>query len=227
MFKCSFLYLSLCSLSLVCSGSVWVSLPYCLLQVFTYIKSISLEPFLLWAGQSQLSVFSVPHTCSSMSMLYLHGEHHTRASTPNVSPVLRRGKASPPLTCWGQPSSCSPERCHSLYQNDILLAHGPWSCSINIVSTRSPNLFLQSCFPAPIAPSLHWCMGLFLPKCRTLHIPLDFMKFLLTYFSSLLRFIWVAWKHLVNYPSCLFYVICKLTEGVLDPLVQIIKKDIK
>lgn len=54
VFKCRFLYLSLCSLPLVCSGSVWVRLLYCPHQ-FLYMLIMFLWAFSFWAGQSQFS----------------------------------------------------------------------------------------------------------------------------------------------------------------------------
>ena len=44
-----------------------------------------------------------------------------------------------------------------------------------------------------VSPSLYWCMGLFLPRCRTLHLPLlIFIRFLPTQLSSLSRSCWMA-----------------------------------
>lgn len=42
-----------------------------------------------------------------------------------------------------------------------------------------------------VSASIHWCMELFLPRCMTLHLPLlNFVIFLSSHFSSLLRYIW-------------------------------------
>ena len=39
-----------------------------------------------------------------------------------------------------------------------------------------------------VSPSLYWCMGLFLPRCRTLPLPLlNFFRFLSAQLSSLSR----------------------------------------
>ena len=55
----------------------------------------------------------------------------------------------------------------------------PRSLSTGLLSSRS-------------APSLYWCMGLFLPRCRTLHLPLlNFIRFLCAQLSSLYRSHWM------------------------------------
>lgn len=49
------------------------------------------------------------------------------------------------------------------------------------------------------SPSLYWCMGLFLLKCRTLHLPLlTWMRFMFIYFPGLFRSF--EWKNMVYQP---------------------------
>lgn len=62
-----------------------------------------------------------------------------------------------------------------------------------------PIEFLSSWVAAPI----YWGLVYFLPRCKTLHFPLlNFMMFLSSHFSSLLRYIWkTAWPF--GHPSTL------------------------
>ena len=54
-------------------------------------------------------------------------------------------------------------------------------------SCSAEQLFSRS------APSLYWCMRLFLPRCRTLHLPLlDFIRFLTAHLFSPSRSCWMA-----------------------------------
>lgn len=178
--------LNLCSLTLACSGSLWASLLYCLLQVRIYIEQICPELCLLWAEQSWLSLSpcAVHFTCSNISTSHqccVEGKHHLPWPAGNNLPHAAQAAAI------------------LLYFRGVLLAYSPWSCP-TWCSPRAPDLFLQSCFPVEIAPSLNWCMRLFLP--RTEHFPLDFIKLSLTHLSSLSRFIWMKRKHLLYHPSC-------------------------
>ena len=54
-----------------------------------------------------------------------------------------------------------------------------------------PTSFFTKLLSSWVATS--WCLGLFFPRCRTLHISLlNFMKFLSAHFSSLSRSLWMA-----------------------------------
>ena len=64
---------------------------------------------------------------------------------------------------------------------------------VNLVPTRTPRAFSAKLFRSWSAPSMYWCMDLFLPRCRTLHFPsLNFMRFLSAHSSSLLRSLGMA-----------------------------------
>ncbi|KAK4827228.1 hypothetical protein QYF61_015398, partial [Mycteria americana] len=70
-------------------------------------------------------------------------------------------------------------------------------------------------------------MGLLWPKCRTLHLALlNLIQLASAHRSSLSRSLCRAFLPQPDQHSQLG-VICKLTEGALDPFVQIIDKDIK
>jgi len=63
-----------------------------------------------------------------------------------------------------------------------LLAHG------QPVIPRDTQVPLRRAALQQVRPSLYWCMGLFLPRCRTLHLPwLNFVRFLSAQLSSLSR----------------------------------------
>jgi len=63
----------------------------------------------------------------------------------------------------------------------------------NSPSTRAPRSLTAELLLNWSAPSMYWCVGLLLPRCRTLHFPLlKCMKFLSAYFFSLPRSLWMA-----------------------------------
>jgi len=65
--------------------------------------------------------------------------------------------------------------------------------TVNFSSTRTPRSLSTELLSSRSAPSLYWCMGLFLPRCRTLHLPLfNFISFLSAQLSSLSRSRWMA-----------------------------------
>ncbi|KAK4825912.1 hypothetical protein QYF61_003407 [Mycteria americana] len=87
------------------------------------------------------------------------------------------------------------------------------------VNQHSQVLFCQAAFQ-PLFPN---CMGLLWPKCRTQHLALlNLIQFALVHRSSLSS---LPTLKQINTPTHLS-VICKL-ESALNPLVQIIDKDIK
>ena len=50
---------------------------------------------------------------------------------------------------------------------------------VNLSSTRTPRSLSAELLSGRSTPSLYWCMGLFLPRCRTLHLPLlNLIRFL-------------------------------------------------
>jgi len=44
---------------------------------------------------------------------------------------------------------------------------------LNLLSTRTPRSFSIELLSSRSVPNLYWCMQLFLPSCRTLHLPLS------------------------------------------------------
>ena len=63
----------------------------------------------------------------------------------------------------------------------------------NLSSTRTPKSLSTELLSSRSAPSLYWCMRLFLPRCRTLHLPfLNFIRFLSAQLSSVSRCRWMA-----------------------------------
>ncbi|XP_066851872.1 lethal(3)malignant brain tumor-like protein 2 isoform X4 [Anser cygnoides] len=65
----------------------------------------------------------------------------------------------------------------------------------NLVSTRTPGSFLAKVLllSTRSASGVCWCLGLFLPRGRTLHFPvLNFTGFSSAHFSSLSRSLWMA-----------------------------------
>lgn len=171
----------------------------------TYIQWADVPRALSSLGWTVPDVFV--SSCSSLHLLqYFH-----------ITLVLWGGKTLLPWTCRGQSLSCSPGCCQpSLFQ--WCIAGSQSLIMLKVVSVQSPRSFLQSYLPVAIAPSLHWCMRLFLP--RTEHFSLDFIKLLLTCISSLSRFIWMKYKHPLYHPSFLLYVVCKLSEDVLCPITR-------
>ena len=64
---------------------------------------------------------------------------------------------------------------------------------VNLSSTSTPRSLSTELLSSRSTPSLYWCMGLFLPRCRTLHLPLlNFIRFLSAQLSSLSRSHWMA-----------------------------------
>ena len=65
-------------------------------------------------------------------------------------------------------------------------------CMVNL-STSTPMCLTTEMLFSRWAPSLYWCMGLFLSRYRTLHLSmLNFIRFLSTQLSSLSRSHWMA-----------------------------------
>lgn len=62
----------------------------------------------------------------------------------------------------------------------------------HLLSTRAPRSFSAELLFSRSAPNLHWCV--------TLHLPLNFIRFLSTHLCSLSRFSWMAAQPLVYQP---------------------------
>lgn len=64
---------------------------------------------------------------------------------------------------------------------DTLITH------IQLLFVKNPLPFYAKLLPSQLPPCLHWWMGLFCPRCRTLHLVLlNFMNFPSAHFSKLL-----------------------------------------
>jgi len=64
---------------------------------------------------------------------------------------------------------------------------------VNLSSISTPRSLYTELLPSRSVLSLYWCMGLFLPRCRTLHLPSSiFMRLLCAQLSSLFRSHWKA-----------------------------------
>ena len=60
----------------------------------------------------------------------------------------------------------------------------------NMMSTRTPRSSSAKLLSSCLVLNLYWCVGLFLLRGRTLHLPLlSFMSFLSAHFFSLFRFL--------------------------------------
>jgi len=64
---------------------------------------------------------------------------------------------------------------------------------VKLLSTSTPRSLSAELLSNRSTPSLYRCMGLFVPRCRTLHLPLlNFIRFLSAQLSSLSRSRWMA-----------------------------------
>jgi len=104
-----------------------------------------------------------------------------------TSPGQGRGAGSPSSTCW-------PFFFNVLLDTMGLLATKAhcW-LTAHLLSTRTPRSFSEELLSSISVPNLYWCMQLFLPTCRTLHLPLlNLIRFLFVQPSSLSRSHWMA-----------------------------------
>lgn len=105
------------------------------------------------------------------------GEPRTGQSTPMESPQWWEEESLPCTCClhccWETPGCC----WRSLSQGHIAD-----SCS-TCCPSGPPGPFLKICFPA-VCPSMYWCLGLFLPRCRTsCLLLLIFMRLIMWFYS--------------------------------------------
>ena len=78
---------------------------------------------------------------------------------------------------------------------------------VNLSSASSPRSLSAELLSSRAAPSLYWCMGLFLPRCSTLHLPLlNLNRFLSSQLSSLSGL--AEWQHSLLVYLPLFPVLC-------------------
>ena len=88
------------------------------------------------------------------------------------------------------------------------------------LSFRTPGTFFSAVMLSSwVASGIYWLLGLFLPKCRSLHFTLlKFIRFLSAHSSSLSRSLWIAaWPLWLSSPS-----------HFLSPeIIQIVNEDVK
>lgn len=93
--------------------------------------------------------------------------------------------------CWGEGKDPLSWPVHNTSSHWSLGQHYPSLCKkckdAELVHVHHDPLFLPRCFPDCIAFSLFWCLGLLIPRCRTMHLSLlKSISYLSTHFSSLL-----------------------------------------
>ena len=99
---------------------------------------------------------------------------------------------------------------------------------VYLESTRTPRCFSAEMLSSWSSPILYWCLELFLPGCRTLcFLLMNFMKFLLAYYSAFWHPSECQCNQLVYQPLLPVYVIIKLAEGALCPIIQVINEVVK
>jgi len=168
------------------------------IQVFVYINKIPSESSVLQAKQSQLSAFPSSPLVVLMALAVV---------SPVCSCLSCNGECTA-LQVWHNQCCVEGRRITSLslltiiylMQPRILLASFATRAHcwimVKLVSIRTPRSFSAKLFSSWVAPSVYCCMGLFLPRCRTLHFPwLSLRRFPSAHFSSLLTSLWVAAQH--------------------------------
>ncbi|KAK4810721.1 hypothetical protein QYF61_007695 [Mycteria americana] len=103
--------------------------------------------------------------------------HHSLGSA--IQPVLYPAKSTPVQAMSTQ------DTVNLLCGKGTLLAH--------VQLGVHQDLLCKAAFQLGGPQHVYWCMGLFLPWCRTWHFPLlNCMRFLSAHFSSLSRSLWMA-----------------------------------
>lgn len=120
-----------------------------------------------------------------VSLYFLSSSHHAWLGTAQIPPL----KQSPQVPRGFFLSGASIQRWFSEYREALLTTsfHATVYCwlILTLLFTRTPGSSLQSFYPVP---GLHLCQGLFLPRCRTLHLSqMDFIMFPSAHSSLLSR----------------------------------------
>ena len=103
-------------------------------------------------------------------------------------------------------------------------------CQLMVIlsSTSTPRSLSTELLSYESIPNLYWCMGLFLPRCSTLHLPwLNYIRFLSAQLSSLSRSHRMAAAFRCISHSSQFCVISKLAECKLELFIQVIDEEVK
>lgn len=186
------------------------------------LKQLQLSAFSHVTGAfSPLIIFMATHFSMSAPVLYWE-DTRIGHSAPDVILVLSRREESLPsmrwqCSVWG-PGGCGPP---SLWGHIGELCSTCWP-----LGALGP--FRWGCFSSDWPQAYAGAWGLFLPKCRTWHFPLSFMRFWFACFSSLSLSTWMA-----AYPSGAsatpptFVSSADLAEGTLCLMVQVISEEIK
>ena len=117
-----------------------------------------------------------------MSLLYRGAQNWAQYSKCGLTSAEQRGRITTlhllAVLCVMQPRipfAFFAARAHS------------W-LKFNLVSTGTPSAFSAKLLYRWVSPSVCWCLGLFVPRSRTLYFPmLNFMRYLSAHFSRMLR----------------------------------------
>lgn len=109
----------------------------------------------------------------------------------------------------------------------FLVARAHCFLVLNMVPTRTHRSFSRKLLSGWLAPIMHWFLGLFLPRCRTLHFLFNFMTFLLAHFFNLSKSLWRgAWPLGISVIPPSFVLSASLLRETLFLMIQIINEDV-
>lgn len=160
---------------------------YSLLSIINTAKfPCAFFPFSSLNSSSCLSL-SLYNRCSSLLITFVALHQYVHISvvlgSPELGPAVQlcpTGKDYLPHHADNGLPNVTQEAVDLLCHKSTSLAH-----SQLVRVTRTPGSFFAVVPSHLLAPSIYWCLPLFLHRCRTLHIPLlDFMRFLSDLFSS-------------------------------------------
>ncbi|XP_068788224.1 uncharacterized protein [Struthio camelus] len=180
------------------AGLILLTLP---LQILIHVDEITSQSSLLQAEQAQLlqsffigEMLQPPNHLGSPPLDSLQQCHVPLVlGSPELDTVLQvrlhqeRGRITSldllPTLCLMHPRR--PLAFLATRAHCCLMLH--------LLSTGTPRSFFMELLSSRSTPSLYWCMGLFLPRCRTLHLPLlNFRRVLSAQLSSLSRSLGMA-----------------------------------
>lgn len=158
---------------------IWITVPTGLLQAeqSPLLPCVSDAP----VHSSSPWPFSALAPVSTLSYWWAR----TGPSTPNVSQYV-----------WAQGEGSALDLLVTILQMQPrrLVALFPMRADCwGLMSIRTTMSFPAKVSSSCVDPCIYWCMGLFLPKRGTFHFPLlNSMRFLLAFFSNLLRSLWIV-----------------------------------
>ena len=121
----------------------------------------------------------------SMSLLFWEAQNWVQYSICGFTSAKERGKITS-LTYWQHFASCSA------VTTCLLCCKGTVQAHVQLGVQQDSSFFSGYMLSSTMSLRLYCCIVVYPPKCRYLHFLLDFMRFLSTYFCSLLRFLWMA-----------------------------------